>query len=351
MRRGLISWSRAELPETVLDARIAAVQEALMQAGLDALVVYTTPARAACVSWLAGFVPYWNQGLLVVPAAGRPILVSALSNRVADWLQLNAHVSAVRNSPRIGAEAAAHIAATKANASVGIVDMPALPASIIAELTSGGHVASDATALVARLRTSPDAADLSLHARAANLARQALDQDLSDVQDAGEAIAAIELSARRGGAEEVYPALACDLSRSCTLVRVEGAAKLGTAFAIRTSLSYKGAWVRLTRTIDRSPQSAARQERAAIAFAAAVTALPDTRPLAAFRSWLVEATRTTMPLEPLAGTVVADPVPVGPGEIVNVQAAIEIDAAPVLLGGPAWIGANGSPSSLLVSPL
>src|SRR5262245_2982910 len=102
MRRGLISWSRAELPEAVLDWRVAAVQAAMAKARLDALVVYTTPARAAGVAWLAGFVPYWNEGLLVVPRAGRPAVVSALSNRVRGWIECNSHVAEVRNAPRIG---------------------------------------------------------------------------------------------------------------------------------------------------------------------------------------------------------------------------------------------------------
>jgi len=47
MRRGLIAWSKDELPETVLDARVAALQTAMVAQGLDALVAYTTPARAA----------------------------------------------------------------------------------------------------------------------------------------------------------------------------------------------------------------------------------------------------------------------------------------------------------------
>ena len=280
MRRGLISWSRAELPEAVLDARVAATQAALAANHLDALVVYTTPARASGVSWLAGFVPYWNQGLLVVPRTGRPILVSALSNRVADWLQLNAHVAAVRNSPRIGAEAASFVATLKSKAAIGVVDLPALPASIIAELTAGGHTAMDASSLLADLRSTPDAADIALHGRAAAMAHRALSVGIQTAGHAGDVIAQIERLARADGAEEVYPAVARDLVVSRTLVRLEGSAALGQSFAVRASLAYKGAWVRLTRTLDRTTGAGARNEKAAVAFASAVTALPDTRALA-----------------------------------------------------------------------
>ena len=71
MRRGLISWSKAELPDTVLDARIARVQAAMAQGGIDILAIYTNPARESGVAWLAGFIPYWNQCVLLLPRDGR----------------------------------------------------------------------------------------------------------------------------------------------------------------------------------------------------------------------------------------------------------------------------------------
>jgi len=46
MRRGLISRSKAELPDAVLDARLARVRAAMSEAGLDALLLYTS-VRAA----------------------------------------------------------------------------------------------------------------------------------------------------------------------------------------------------------------------------------------------------------------------------------------------------------------
>jgi hypothetical protein len=59
MRRGLISRSPAELPDAVLDARLARVRTAMGEAPLDALLLYTNNTRPAGVSWLTGFVPYW----------------------------------------------------------------------------------------------------------------------------------------------------------------------------------------------------------------------------------------------------------------------------------------------------
>ncbi len=102
MRRGLISHSRAELPDAILDARIARVREAMGAAGLEKLLVYTNNTRPAGVSWLTGFVPYWSEALLVVSRDRGPVLVAALSHRVKRWIERTSRVAEVMHSPRIG---------------------------------------------------------------------------------------------------------------------------------------------------------------------------------------------------------------------------------------------------------
>ena len=47
MRRGLISWSKAELPETALEARVARVQAAMGAAGIAAVRPGVTAADVA----------------------------------------------------------------------------------------------------------------------------------------------------------------------------------------------------------------------------------------------------------------------------------------------------------------
>ena len=347
MRRGLISWSRAELPEAVLDARVAAAQAAMATANLDALVVYTTPSRTAGVAWLTGFVPYWNQGLLVVPGKGRPVLVSALSNRVNGWIKRNAHVADVRNAPRIGAEVSAIVAQTRPKARIGVVDMLHLPSAVVTDMASGGHTLENASDLLAALRAVADPTDLALHFRAAGIAHQALNAIPTGATDAATVIAIVDGTARQLGAEEAYPALALDLQRSHALLRLEGAGPLGQQAAVRLSVAYKGAWVRMTRTLLRDPAHAAHLATAAEKFATAVAALPKTIALAAFQSWLIEGTRTTSPLQPLAGSIIADAVSLFPGSLVNVQATIDVDGIPILVGAPALIGRDGALSSLL----
>lgn len=338
MRRGLISWSKDELPEAVLDGRVHALQAAMATAGLDAVVAYTTPARAAAVSWLAGFVPYWNQGLLVVPREGRPILVSALSNRVNGWMRRNAHVADVKNSPRIGSEAGKFVGEQSGKATVGVVDLAHLPAAVVDDIAAEGHAIADASALFRAVRVVSDPADIALHERAAAIARSAIATCDPRERDASRLVSRIDGEARRLGAEEVYPAVAADLAKSLGMIRLERAVELGDVSAIRISVAYKGAWVRVTKTLACDEAMRTRIESADRAFADSVATLPDASALSTFTSWLVEGTRTALPLEPLAGSMIPEPEPLVAGSIVSVQATLDIEGAPVLVGAPVHLG-------------
>src|SRR5947209_18043453 len=118
MRRGLISRSPVELPDAVLDARIACTHAALRKAGLDALLLYTNNTRPAGVSWLTGFVPYWSEALLVLVADRPPALVAALTYRVKSWIERTSRIGNVSHTPRVGVEAAGMIAAIKRGAAI-----------------------------------------------------------------------------------------------------------------------------------------------------------------------------------------------------------------------------------------
>ncbi len=50
------------------------------------------------------------------------------------------------------------------------------------------------------------------------------------------------------------------------------------------------------------------------------------------------------------GSRVGDPNPPTPRALVSVQACLEIDGRPVLLGAPALLGGRGEAASLLVQP-
>lgn len=349
MRRGLISWSRIELPESVLDARVARAQAAMAESRIDALAVYSDPSRSAGASWLSAFVPYWNRGVLVVPGNGRPTLFTGMSNRVHGWIRKNANLADVIYSTDLGGDVGKFVAKAKAGAVIAIPDMSAVPGPVIDGLSGSGTSVVDGTALLARLRASADPSDLALYARAAAIACTALAKASPAETDAGTLNAEVEAEARRHGAEEAYIGIAPDLARSLRLHRLEGAATLGARFAVRASIAYKGTWVRMTRTLARSG-GADDIVKANEQFAAAVTALPGTDALKKFRAWLVEGCRATQPLEALAGSLVTEPAELVSGAVVSVQATIDMPGGPVITGGPALIGRNGERASLLALP-
>lgn len=351
MRRGLISWSRTELPDAVLAARVERAQAAMAAAGLDALVLYTNNTRTAAVSWLTGFVPYWSEGLCVLTRSSAPVLVVALSNRVRRWIESVSRVERVVPSPRIGGEAARLIAETKANAAVGVVELGGLRATVAEGLRNGDLRLTDATPLFERLRARADTAEIALAAKAGTIAHRALACVALHPDNIGTAIAAAEAQARALGAEEIYVAAAADLGRDQRLVRIEqNAPALGASFALRATVAYKGTWVRLTRTFISGARQAALAQ-ASDRLAAATAALPDGRGFQEFPSWLVEGCRVAQPLEPLMGSKIDEPVAPAAGAIVSVQATITVDGQPVVLGAPALLGADGQAASLLVPPL
>ena len=350
MRRGLISWSKAELPEAALAARVARAQEAMKKAGLGALLLYSNNTRPAAASYLCGFIPYWSEGVMVLPREGYPYLVVALSKRVATWIEATSRVEHVTSTPRFGAEAAKAIAAS-GGGTVGVADLDNFPAGIAADMRAAGATLADATELFAALRAAADPAEIALAGKAASIAHAALARASARHANANEAIAAVEDHARALGAEECYVAAAPDLARDRRLVRIEGAVALGPSFAIRATVAYKGSWVRLARTVFRDDAGAGLAQNAAERFAAAAASLPDTKGFAGMASWLVEGCRVAQPLEPLAGSRIGRPRAVVPGMLVSVQAALEIEGAPIVLAAPALLGAAREPAAFLVPPV
>ncbi len=352
MRRGLISRSKAELPDAVLEARLERVRAAMGEAGLDALLIYTNNTRPAGVSWLTGFVPYWSEALLVMARGRPPVLVVALTYRVKSWIERTSRVADVIHTPRIGLEAARMIATWKADAVVGITDLDGLSAGIVDDLRDGGPRLrlGNATNLFAALRAAADPAEIALAMKAASIAQGALARASGQGGGMGDIIAAVEAQARTRGVEEIYVAAAPDLARDRHLRRIEGEAALGESFALRATVAYKGVWIRVLRTFLRDVADTFADEAAA-RFAAAVAELPGAHGFGGFSSWLVEGCRIAQPLEALMGSRVSVPNPPVARALVSVQAGFEIDGRPVLLGAPALIGERGEAASLLVQPV
>jgi hypothetical protein len=349
MRRGLIAWSKAELPEAALAARVARTQAAMAAAGLDALAVYSNNTQPAGASWLSGFVPYWSEAMLLLPRAGQPLLIAALTKRVTFWIKGTSRLADVVSAARIGLEAGR--LGVSWGGRVGVVDRECLPAGIAEDMAGAGAQLSDATELFVRVRAKSDPAEVALAAHAGAIAHEALVHLSHQDGDRAAVVGRIEGQARALGAEECYVAVAPDLARDRRFLRNEGTGPLGASFAARATVAYKGVWVRAARTIFRDPAQNPHADAAAERFAAAVAALPSGEGFAGMPSWLVEGCRTAQPLAPLIGARIAEPRVPTAGALVSVQACIEIDGAPIVLGAPALLGAAGESASILVPPI
>jgi hypothetical protein len=270
-----------------------------------------------------------------------------LSFRVKPWIERVSRLADVLHTPRIGLKAAQQIAAARADAAVGVVDFDGFPAGIAEDLREGGPklTLQDASALFASLRALADPAEIALASKAANIGHRALSAAQGGTLN--DMIAGAESKGRELGAEEIYIAAAPDLERDARFRRIEGEVGLGNTFALRATVAYKGAWVRLVRSVC----DAAIAREAAARFAQAVALLPGDRGFAGFRSWLVEGCRMTQPLDPLIGSRLGQGYPPLPGALVSVQTALVIDGRTVLLGAPALVGQSGQASSLIADPL
>jgi hypothetical protein len=250
MRRGLIHWSRDEVPAAALERRLARLQREMSASGLAAVLVHTSTAQPAAVSWLTHFVPYSNDGLLVVFPEGLPAFFASFSKRVAGWIREVSHVGEIGLGANLGAGAAKLLAQRfgTARPRLGVVDRDCVPAGVLQPLVEAGWTAlEDVSSSFARIRQPADAEEIALAARGASIARRALDAVGAAPRDAAEALAATERAARLEGAEEVFLRVAPDLERSAVMRRLEGEAAWGARGAVQVSLAYKGVWVRAAR--------------------------------------------------------------------------------------------------------
>src|SRR5262249_37664861 len=228
-----MGWDPQELPKSALEGRVSRVQAAMARADLDAMMLYTNLVRPSAVCWLTGFTPYWIESLLLVRRAGAPILTTALSKRVSEWIKSTSWLGEIINTPKPGTAIGQRLKADACRR-VGVLELDALPAGSYDDLVAAapGIEVLDASKMFADCRRHIDPTERKLIERADAITRAALDQvDVAQAQniqnDAGALLALVEKHARLAGAEEAYLAVAPDLDADRRLIRVSGAMPLG----------------------------------------------------------------------------------------------------------------------------
>ena len=366
MRRGLIGWSKEEVPDAAMELRVTRTQEVMKKEKLDAVIAYTSFARPNAVSWYTHFVPYWNDGLVVVFPSGLPMMLAAFSKRVEPWIREVARVGDVIMTPNLGKGVIDMLkqripGLAEGKAKIGLIERDELPWPIAEAFDEAGFGPAlvDFSSQFASLRQPPDDSEVGLARKAIAMADKAYAARPHVARQASQMLSAIDSSARLDGAEEVHLKVAPDLDTSGILQRLEGDARLGSRHVISVSLGYKSVWVRTVRCLAAKPPAswaAAQQwfDKAVLALDAGNLASgPSTAGLAGkLVAWTIESCVGGAPLSPIAygndrGNQAVRSLPPGALAIVTVQ--LELPDGPWHGAANVVLGRNGASTRLLTA--
>ena len=219
--------------------------------GLEGLILYTDVWRSGEVRYLSNFIPYWNQGLLLIPRQGESVLVTGLSARVHPWIRETSSVATVATGPSIAVEAASQIKRLGWKR-IGVGELTAIPHGILADLRANlqGSELRDATELLDALRDDSEPTALPLYRKA----REILGEGLGEVQaslpgkSGWQAAALLERAFRRRGATDTVILLAPG-AEPCWPAYPSDDALTANGFVI-LSVEYKGHWVEIGRPLS-----------------------------------------------------------------------------------------------------
>lgn len=243
MKRGLITWDRAEVPLHVFERRMEKARQVLADRGLPALVVYSDLWRSNQARYLANYMPYFNRALLILPAEGKVTLLCGLSPRTYRWIQSVTPIEDVRPAGNFVGPLS-EIAADRGWSSVGAVDFEQFPHDL-AKALRGGEVAVVDLESSTFFHQSADDVELALRRKAVVLARTALETELEEDFGKTDHVVAgrLEGRLRRLGAED----LVLHFSNGDGPPAPAKGQTLGPAFSASLALEYRGHWVHVTR--------------------------------------------------------------------------------------------------------
>jgi Xaa-Pro aminopeptidase len=240
MKRGLITWDKAELPPSVFEARLARTRAALVEHDLQALLVYSDVWRSTEGRHLTNYMPYWNRSLIVIPREQPPVLLCGLSPRVYPWIKSVTIFEEIRPASKL-VPTLLQLCAERGWTQLGVLDLPRLPHEVFLPLQASRVEASDV-----KLDLTDDA-ELAMQRRAAEMAREILTIELpkgvglTDYQFSG----LLERAFRRAGAED----LVLLFGTSDSAPRPARGAMLGDKYSVAVALEYRGHWARVTQSL------------------------------------------------------------------------------------------------------
>ncbi|MBZ5633430.1 MAG: hypothetical protein LAO55_09925 [Acidobacteriia bacterium] len=238
MKRGLITWDKAELPPSVFEARLAKARKALAAQDLPALLVYSDVWRSTEGRHLTNYMPYWNRSLIVIPREQAPVLLCGLSPRVYPWIKSVTIFDEIRPASKL-VPTLLQLCSERGWTRLGVLDLPRLPHEIYSPLAASNLGISDV-----KLELT-DEAEVAMHRHAEQMAHEILTVELpkgvglTDYQFSGR----LERAFRRAGAEDLV--LLFGTGNSAPRPACGG--MLGDKYSVAVALEYRGHWARVTR--------------------------------------------------------------------------------------------------------
>lgn len=243
MKRGLISWDRAELPAAAFEARLRTLGQLCVDFDVPALVAYSDVSRSNDVRYISNYMPYWNRALTVVPRGEKPILLCALSPRVYPWIKSVTVHETILPSPSLPVQLV-KLCAERGWNKVGVLDHAGLPNDLYTQLSAEKLTLVDVPR--GAFRPIATESELAMHRRGVALAREILEAELTrdaigltDYEFTGR----LERRFRRAGAED----LVVLISNGRTVPLPAAGNRINENSSATVALEYNGHWVKLSR--------------------------------------------------------------------------------------------------------
>lgn len=236
MKRGLHVLDPAEIPDEERRDRVAVLQRALIERGVDVGLVYGDVSRSDDIAYLTNLCIYWNEGVLAVPAKGPVTFLTKLSLRVQNWMRRSSTVTEFLGGKTFAELVAKYLPEEKCGV-LGLVDAGLWPAAVADEIAAAapGWEVRRLDGLVRAQRLVPSPAEVELLRTAGRILDAALAAATVGGSTVGGRIEAVERSLRSEGFLDVYPAA---LSTS------DGVTSLVVTGQFRTN------WVHASRVLD-----------------------------------------------------------------------------------------------------
>ena len=243
MKRGLITWDKAEIPPAVFERRIELVRSVLAERNLSALVVYSELWRSNPARFFSNYMPYFNRAFLIIPKDMPPTLLCGLSPRVYGWIRSVTTIEDVRPAGNF-AKPLFEIAGERGWTRIGALDLDQFPYDLSKAIRSGTleAVSVESSAVYT---PSKDETELAIRRKTAALANQILNEEMPNGVGSVDHhfVGRLERRFRRAGAED----LIILLTNGHSVPAPPAGATLEENYSLSLAVEYRGHWVRLSK--------------------------------------------------------------------------------------------------------